>query len=163
MGKRCRQMKIDRQMLRQPPISLLSTHPLHLVEDNIPKHKSDHATQLNKSLLLPPKTYRKCSALKSLYNLALPICLTFDLITFLQHSSVQSTPRKSCYFTTVYLSQDLPPYLNSLPPACGCLDNSTYPLKLSISITSFWKPSLSTFPGWVHFVPLDHPLLYYSS
>lgn len=81
-------MKIDRQMLRQPPISPFSIHPLQLVEDNIPKHKSDHATPLNKPLLLPQRLYRKCSTLKSLYNLALPICLALDLITFLQHSSV---------------------------------------------------------------------------
>ena len=71
-------------MLRDPPVSHPSVHPLHMAGDNFPECKSDHVTPpLNIPLLLP-QGLEDNSIVKSLHDLALPISLaSLRLITFL--------------------------------------------------------------------------------
>lgn len=150
-------------MLRDPPVSRPSVHPLHMAGDNFPEYKSDHVTPpLNIPPLLPQGLEDNVLLWK-----ALPMFMIWPYpflwphyVLSLFYSVIHSSPRtlfnsqeSHVIITTPRLSHDLPHPPNSLfPLLVDAWPTPTYPLRLNIALLPSGRLSRPLVPGWVYFL-----------
>lgn len=140
-------------MLRQPPVSHPPIYPLHLADDTIPKHISDHvAPPFNRPLLFPQRLKDNVLPWKAFTTWPYPFLWPYTVSLFYSIIHSSQLQRKSC-ISLLHISHVI--FLRTYTHFFLHVDawpTPIYPPRLNISAASFRKPLLTIHPGWAHFL-----------